>query len=66
MTPKVPLPSVDRKASSTCPQEGDLLTEAQREFAKMLGPLLARRWLQLDLPKETASGKQPPTSAKPI
>jgi hypothetical protein len=38
-------PATDQKnAASRKRAESDVLTEAQREFARMLGPILARRW----------------------
>jgi hypothetical protein len=54
---KNPSPS-SPKAAAGRQGEGELLTEAQREFAKLLGRLLARRWA------EEQRGQQGPASSE--
>lgn len=49
---KAPAAPVDPPAPSSAKRRDDPLTEAQREFAQVLGRLLARRWLQQDPRKE--------------
>jgi hypothetical protein len=54
--PRLPL---DQELSLSVEQRADYpLTEAQREFAEMLGPLLARIWLEENSGKTTREPQQ--------